>query len=134
MPGGFVGVDVFFVISGFLITSILLREHEHNSFSLWKLCQRHIARLFSAFYIVALAAVTTAFFIYSARDLALCGGALPLTRSPPKNRLSIRSGSASQSRRRYIRSTGVLTKHTCSSRPRKKSTLTLDTPILLRHR
>jgi peptidoglycan/LPS O-acetylase OafA/YrhL len=49
LSGGFVGVDVFFVISGFLITSILLREYQHNSFSLWKFYQRRIARLFPAF-------------------------------------------------------------------------------------
>src|ERR1700694_3049775 len=54
LPGGFGGVDVFFVISGFLITSILLREYEHDSFSLWKFYQRRIARLFPAFFTVAL--------------------------------------------------------------------------------
>ena len=32
VPGGFVGVDVFFVISGFLITSILLREAQGRQF------------------------------------------------------------------------------------------------------
>ena len=32
--GGFVGVDVFFVISGYLITTIILKELENNSFSI----------------------------------------------------------------------------------------------------
>src|SRR6202158_5809525 len=76
LPGGFVGVDVFFVISGFLITSILLREYERNSFSLWKFYQRRIARLFPAFFTVALATLLVASFIYSAQDLASCGAHL----------------------------------------------------------
>ena len=76
LPGGFVGVDVFFVISGFLITSILLREYDHNSFSLWKFYQRRIARLFPAFFTVALATLVAASFIYSAQDLASCGAGL----------------------------------------------------------
>ena len=79
LPGGFVGVDVFFVISGFLITSILLREFEHNSFGLWKFYQRRIARLFPAFFTVALATLLGAFFIYSAQDLASCGANLVST-------------------------------------------------------
>src|ERR1035438_2443200 len=58
------------------ITSILLREYEHNSFSLWKFYQRRIARLFPAFFTVALVTLLGAFFIYSAQDLASCGATL----------------------------------------------------------
>jgi peptidoglycan/LPS O-acetylase OafA/YrhL len=48
ITGGFLGVDVFFVISGFLITSILLREFENNSFSLVKFYERRARRILPA--------------------------------------------------------------------------------------
>jgi len=76
LPGGFIGVDVFFVISGFLITSILLKEYEHGSFSLWKFYQRRIARLFPAFYTVAVSTIIAASLLYSGQDFASCGTGL----------------------------------------------------------
>lgn len=48
ITGGFLGVDVFFVISGFLITSILLREFETNNFSLTRFYERRARRILPA--------------------------------------------------------------------------------------
>ena len=76
LPGGFVGVDVFFVISGYLITSIIYKECQKNSFSLKKFYQRRISRIFPAFFTVALATILGAFFIYSPQDLASAGANL----------------------------------------------------------
>lgn len=52
MPGGFVGVDVFFVISGFLITGIIARELEQGQFSLLTFYVRRIRRIFPALLVV----------------------------------------------------------------------------------
>ncbi|MCB1204916.1 MAG: acyltransferase [Verrucomicrobiae bacterium] len=48
MPGGYLGVDVFFVISGFLITGIVVKSLDSGSFSLSHFFLRRIKRLFPA--------------------------------------------------------------------------------------
>lgn len=53
-PGGFVGVDVFFVISGFLITGILRREMASGSFSLTRFYERRARRLLPALLVMTL--------------------------------------------------------------------------------
>lgn len=55
--GGYVGVDVFFVISGYLITSIILAEIEQGKFTLVSFYERRARRLLPALYLVALTCV-----------------------------------------------------------------------------
>ena len=49
-PGGFVGVDVFFVISGYLITGIIVGELQAGEFSLGNFYKRRISRIFPALF------------------------------------------------------------------------------------
>jgi len=53
-PGGYVGVDVFFVISGFLITSLLLKELRQGTFSLLNFWERRIRRILPALIVMVL--------------------------------------------------------------------------------
>jgi Predicted acyltransferases len=52
LPGGFIGVDVFFVISGYLITRILLTSLEDGSFAFGNFYARRIRRIFPALCVV----------------------------------------------------------------------------------
>ncbi len=76
LPGGFVGVDVFFVISGYLITSILCQDCEAGRFSLAKFYQRRIARLFPAFFTVAFVTLAVSWLVYTPQDFASAGANL----------------------------------------------------------
>lgn len=52
LPGGFVGVDIFFVISGFLISSIILGSLIENKFSFTQFYTSRIKRIFPALILV----------------------------------------------------------------------------------
>lgn len=62
MPGGFLGVDVFFVISGYLISLILYREQATGGISLAGFYCRRIRRLFPALIVVLSASLALAYF------------------------------------------------------------------------
>src|SRR5260370_29984174 len=57
MPGGFIGVDIFFVISGFLITGIIVRELDQQRLSLLAFYVRRIRRIFPALIVVLAASL-----------------------------------------------------------------------------
>ena len=52
--GGYVGVDVFFVISGYLITSILVSDLDQKRFSIWYFYERRVRRILPALFVVLL--------------------------------------------------------------------------------
>lgn len=69
--GGFVGVDIFFVISGFLITKIIYSEVEENNFSISRFYERRARRILPALYLVILIAIVWSILFqppFSARD------------------------------------------------------------------
>ena len=66
--GGYVGVDVFFVISGFLITSILVKDMNEGSFSFAGFYERRVRRIFPALFTVIFACIAAGWFILTPQD------------------------------------------------------------------
>lgn len=73
MSGGWVGVDVFFVISGFLITSLILRSLNDSSFSLWDFWERRARRILPAALSVMLVSLIAGWFLLAPHDYRALG-------------------------------------------------------------
>lgn len=74
--GGFVGVDVFFVISGYLITGLIAAELETGTFSLAAFYERRARRILPALFLVVLVCLPAAFLWMAPGDLATLGNAM----------------------------------------------------------
>lgn len=79
LPGGFLGVDIFFVISGYLITSIILREVERGEFSMLRFLERRARRLLPALAVVLTATTVAAWILLLPEDLIAYGQSLTST-------------------------------------------------------
>ena len=71
--GGFVGVDVFFVISGYLITRLILDDLRDQSFSLRVFFHRRIIRIFPALFVVVVISLGFGYFVMTEDELYLLG-------------------------------------------------------------
>ncbi|MGN7161381.1 acyltransferase family protein [Sphingomonas sp. SAFR-052] len=69
LPGGFAGVDVFFVISGYLITSIICREMDDGKFSIAAFYKRRIVRILPALVFMLVGTLIAGKFLLLAVEL-----------------------------------------------------------------
>ena len=73
LRGGFIGVDIFFVISGFLISTIIYENVRNETFSFRDFYSRRIRRIFPALLVVITATFLFGFFILSPDEFSALG-------------------------------------------------------------
>lgn len=73
LRGGFIGVDIFFVISGYLITSIIIRGQSQGSFSLLEFYSRRIKRIFPALIVVLVFCLIVGWYVLFADEYQQLG-------------------------------------------------------------
>lgn len=71
--GGFVGVDIFFVISGFLMTSIIVRGLSEGRFSIWQFYLARARRIIPALAVLAMALLVLGWFTLPSTDYRMLG-------------------------------------------------------------
>jgi peptidoglycan/LPS O-acetylase OafA/YrhL len=73
VKGGFIGVDIFFVISGYLITSIIASDLQNETFSFSNFYRRRINRIFPALTLVLIASLLIGYFVLLPSELKNLG-------------------------------------------------------------
>ena len=73
VPGGFAGVDIFFVISGFLISTLIFEGLKQGSFSFAAFYGRRIRRIFPAVLVVLVATLAFGWFVLLADEYKQAG-------------------------------------------------------------
>jgi peptidoglycan/LPS O-acetylase OafA/YrhL len=73
LPAGFIGVDVFFVISGFLITRIIASNIADSKFSIGDFYQRRIRRIFPALLLVVITSIVFGWLTLTAEEYTALG-------------------------------------------------------------
>lgn len=68
IPSGFLGVDIFFVLSGFLITSIIYKEMLSGTFSFTDFYNRRIKRILPVFFVVLIAGLLVSNYLFLPKD------------------------------------------------------------------
>jgi peptidoglycan/LPS O-acetylase OafA/YrhL len=77
--GGFVGVDVFFVISGFLITTIILKDLREERFSIARFYERRVRRIFPALFPVIAFSLIIGAYLFDAKAFEDLGQSIMAT-------------------------------------------------------
>ena len=77
--GGFTGVDIFFVISGYLITSLILPDIDARCFSIVAFYQRRIRRIFPALIVVIAFCIVVGYFLLTPNDYKTFGRSVVAT-------------------------------------------------------
>jgi peptidoglycan/LPS O-acetylase OafA/YrhL len=71
--GGYVGVDIFFVISGYLISGLILKDLNHDRFHITEFWERRVRRIVPALAVVVLATFVAGWFLFFPQDLKELG-------------------------------------------------------------
>jgi peptidoglycan/LPS O-acetylase OafA/YrhL len=79
ISGGFVGVDVFFVISGYLITSVIDRQQVNGTFSIWRFFERRIRRIMPALLVVIACTIFVGSFLLMPYEMVDLGKSVKFT-------------------------------------------------------
>ena len=67
--GGYIGVDIFFVISGYLITSIILNKFNKNKFNILEFYVSRLRRIFPVLFLVIFSSMIVSTFLFNSKEI-----------------------------------------------------------------